>query len=51
MGHRAQNNFDDAEREACKRLPFRDRWDWRLLGCGLVILAAFVAGLVVRFCL
>ena len=51
MGYRAQNNFDEAEREASKSLPFRDQWDWRLLGCGLAMLAAFVAGLVVRFCL
>lgn len=31
MGYRTQNNFDDAERDAWKGRPFRDRYNWRFL--------------------
>ncbi len=29
MGYRSQNNLDEAEREAWKRSPWRERYDWR----------------------
>ncbi len=48
MGYRSQNNRDAEEREAWKRLPWRLRYDWRLIVAGLVIVAAFAAGLVAR---
>ncbi len=48
MGYRSQDNRDAAEPEARKRLPLRDHYDRRLVAAGLVIVAAFAAGLVVR---
>jgi hypothetical protein len=48
MGYRSQNNYDDDEREARKSLPLRERFDWRLIIAGLLVLAAFAAGLMVR---
>ncbi len=29
MGYRTQNNLDEAEREAWRKLPWRERYDWR----------------------
>ncbi len=49
MGYRSQNNLDAAEREALKRLPLRARYDWRLIAAGLLVIAVFTAGLLVRF--
>ena len=49
MGYRSQNNLDAAEREALKRLPLRERYDWRLIVAGLLVIAVFTAGLLVRF--
>jgi hypothetical protein len=47
MGYRSQNNLDAAERAAWRKLPCRDRYDWRLVAAALIIVAAFAAGLVV----
>jgi len=47
IGYRTQNNHDAAERAAWRQLHWRERFDWRLLAAGLIVVAAFVAGLVV----
>jgi hypothetical protein len=49
VGYRTQNNLDDAEREAWRKLPWRERYDWRLVAIIAVVLAAFAAGLAVRW--
>lgn len=49
MGYRSQNNYDAAEREAWKRLPWRARYDWRLIAAALIVVAALAAGMMVRF--
>ncbi len=48
MGYRSQNNYDDAERETWRKLPWRERYDWRLVLIVAVVLAAFATGLMVR---
>jgi uncharacterized membrane protein YidH (DUF202 family) len=48
VGYRTQNNYDEDAHAARKRLPWRERFDWRLVAMTLVVVAAFVAGLMVR---
>ncbi len=48
MGYRTQNNYDADEREAWRQLPWRERFDWRVVAAVLAVAAAFAAGLLVR---
>ncbi len=48
MGYRSQNDYDAAERETWRKLPWHERYDWRLVAIAVVVLVAFAAGLVGR---
>lgn len=49
MGYRSQNNLDAAERAARRQMPWRERFDWRLVVAVLLVVAAFAAGWWCRF--
>jgi hypothetical protein len=39
MGYRSQSNYDEAEREAWRNLPWWHRYDWRLVAIIAVVVA------------
>lgn len=48
MGYRAQNNWDEDDRKTWRQLPWRDRYDWRLVANLAIVVASIVVGLLIR---
>lgn len=46
MGYKVWNNYEDAERERLRALPWRQRYNWRGLTIFAVIVAAIVAACI-----
>ena len=46
-GCRSQDNLDNGDREARRKLPWRERYDWRLIAVVVLIALVFAAGLMV----